>query len=166
MNPCFSSVASVRSTALIGSFATRTAIPRALPRSRSVHARQRRVGKHAIGNQPIERAAAAAGEVVANDPKIVDRYVRELRTAGAFADRPDIGRARLQSLVDADVAPVVEIDAGDIEADRGRYSECVLSATIMSLPSIVRSPEAVRTETATASPERPCTRSISAATRN
>ena len=46
-------------------------------------------------------------------------YVRELRAAGAFADRPDVGRARLQPLVDADVAARVQLDAGLVEADAG-----------------------------------------------
>ena len=80
-------------------------------------ARQWRVGEHAIRNQPVTRAAVAAGEVVANDPKIIHGRMRELRTAGALADRPDCGRARLQPLVDANVAAIVQIDPGHIEAD-------------------------------------------------
>jgi hypothetical protein len=79
--------------------------------------RQRRVGEHAIGDQPIARAAAATGEVVANDPKIVHGGVRELRAAGAFADRPDIWRTRFQALVDANVAAIVELDTGLLQAD-------------------------------------------------
>ena len=46
-------------------------------------------------------------------------YVRELRAAGAFADRPDPGRARLQPVIDANVAAAVQLDAGLLESDPG-----------------------------------------------
>src|SRR5271166_696162 len=78
-----------------------------------------RVGEHAIGNQPIARAAVPSGQVVPDDAKIIDRGMRELRAAGAFADRPDIGRGRLQLLVDADVTASVQLDAGLLEPDLG-----------------------------------------------
>ena len=166
MNPCFSSVASVRSTALIGSRATRTAIPwRSRLALAQSDARQWRVGEHAIRNQPITRAAVAAGEVVANDPEIIHRRMRELRTAGALADRPDSGRARLQPLVDANIAAIVQLDPGHIEADpvgirnatRGDQDVAAFNRPLAG---------AVRTETATSSPDRPRTRWISAATIN
>lgn len=45
--------------------------------------------------------------------------MRELRAAGAFTDRPDIGCGRLQPLVDADVTASVQLDAGLLEPDLG-----------------------------------------------
>ena len=116
MNPCFSSVASVRSTALIGNRATRTEIP-LTPRLALAQsdARQRRVGEHAIRNQTVTCTAVSAGEVVANDPEIIHRRMRKLRTAGTLADRPDCGRARFQPLVDANVAAIVQLDPGHVE---------------------------------------------------
>jgi hypothetical protein len=39
----------------------------------------------------------------------------ELGAAGIFAERPDIGRARLQLLVDVDEAVAIQLDAGLFE---------------------------------------------------
>src|SRR6266853_927515 len=50
-------------------------------------------------------------------PEIVDADVRELRATGDFADRPDAGRGGLQSLVDLDVSPVGELNAGQFQAE-------------------------------------------------
>ena len=80
-------------------------------------ARQRRIGEHAIRHQAVTRAAIAAGEVVANDAKIIHGRMRELRTSGALTDRPNCRRCCLQPLVDANVAAAVEIDPCHIEAD-------------------------------------------------
>ena len=74
--------------------------------------RKRRVGEHAIGNEPIACASAPSGEVVADDAKVVFGYVREQRTAGAIAERPDVRSARLQPLVDLDETAISELDAG------------------------------------------------------
>jgi hypothetical protein len=63
--------------------------------------RKRRIGEHAVRYQPVAHAARAAGEVVADDAKIIDRDVRELRAASTIANCPDIGRRRLQPFVDA-----------------------------------------------------------------
>ena len=60
-----------------------------------------------------------SGQIVPNDPEIVERHMRELRAAGALADRPDIGRARFQPFVDRDVATTVQSDAGHVEPDPG-----------------------------------------------
>ena len=46
-------------------------------------------------------------------------HVRELRAAGAFPERPDIGRGRLQPLIDANVAAIIQLDAGLLEPDPG-----------------------------------------------
>src|SRR3989442_1061197 len=61
----------------------------------------------------------SAGKIVSDDAEIVERRMGELRAAGAFADRPDIGGARLEPIVDGDVAARVELDAGDVQSDPG-----------------------------------------------
>ena len=75
---CFSSVASVRRMALIGSFATRAhdafALRLALAQS---YMREQGIGEHAAPYQPIACAAISAGKIVPNDPEIVDRRVRK-----------------------------------------------------------------------------------------
>ena len=78
-----------------------------------------RVGEHAIGNQPIARAACRAGQIVPDDPEVVDGCVRELGAPGAFPHGPDVGRTRLQPLVDANIAPTVQLNAGLLEPEPG-----------------------------------------------
>jgi hypothetical protein len=58
------------------------------------------------------RCALAPGQIVPDDAEVVDRDVREVGAAGAFADRPNAGRARLQPFVDTNVAAVIDCDAG------------------------------------------------------
>ena len=108
MKPFVSPVVIARSTALVGSVG--------LAQS---HPGERRVREHAVGHQATAGAALAAGEIVPDDPKIVVGDVRELRAAGAFPHGPDVGRARLQPPVDADVAARIQFDAGVGEADPG-----------------------------------------------
>jgi len=65
--------------------------------------------------------------IIPDDPKIVVGDVRELRAAGAFPHGPDVGGARLQPPIDADVAARVQLDAGLGEADPGgvrRAAQC------------------------------------------
>src|SRR5271165_857734 len=50
-----------------------------------------------------------------HNPEIVEGDMREMRTAGAVAHRPDTWRGCLQPLVDPDIAAAVEFDAGSIE---------------------------------------------------
>ena len=78
-----------------------------------------RVREHAVRDQPIARAAVAAGEIVTDDAKVILGCVRELRAAGAFPNGPDIGRRRLQPLIDANIAATVQLDAGLFEPDAG-----------------------------------------------
>jgi hypothetical protein len=78
-----------------------------------------RVREHAVWNQPTARAARASGQVVPDDPEVVRRHVRELRTPRAFTDGPDMGCTGLQPLVDANEAVSVQLDAGPVEADVG-----------------------------------------------
>ena len=56
-------------------------------------------------------------EIVANDAKVVLRYMSEHRAAGAFAQSPDVRRARLQPFVHANKATHVQVDAGRVEPD-------------------------------------------------
>src|SRR5580704_906300 len=49
--------------------------------------------------------------------EIVDTDVRELRATCDLADRPDARRGGLQPLVDLDVSPVGELNAGQFEAE-------------------------------------------------
>src|SRR5882724_5083726 len=43
----------------------------------------------------------------------------ELWASGAFPDRPDIGRGRLEAIVDGDVATRIQLDAGHVQSDCG-----------------------------------------------
>ena len=65
---------------------------------------ERRVGEHHMRNEPIIRPAVITGHVVADDPEVVDRNMRELRAASAFANRPDARGSGLQPIVDLDKA--------------------------------------------------------------
>ena len=49
--------------------------------------------------------------------EIVDADVRELWATCDLAYRPDAGRGGLQPLVDLDVSPVGEFNAGQFQAD-------------------------------------------------
>src|SRR6266550_3675362 len=49
--------------------------------------------------------------------EIVDADVRELRATCDLANRPNAGRGRLQPLVDLDVSPVGELNAGQFQAE-------------------------------------------------
>jgi len=71
----------------------------------------------------IMRCALAPGQIVPDDAEVIDRDVREVGAAGAFADRPNPGRARLQPFVDTNVAAVIDFDAGLIESDPGRVRD-------------------------------------------
>jgi hypothetical protein len=57
--------------------------------------RERRVGEHAVGHEPIARAALSSGQVVPDDPEVVAGDVSELRAAGAVPHGPDAGRSGL-----------------------------------------------------------------------
>src|SRR5262249_20678257 len=67
----------------------------------------------------IAGAAMSSRQIVTHDAKIVFGYVGELWTAGAFAERPHVRRARLQPVIDADEAATVQVNAGLLESDPG-----------------------------------------------
>ena len=109
-----------RSTAPVGNLATRARMPlRSASPSLNPTCARGGICEHAVGNQPVARASLPSGQIVPNDAEVVLGYVGELRAAGAFAERPDVGRARLQPLVDANVAAAVQLDAGLVEPDAG-----------------------------------------------
>ena len=118
IKPCVSAIVRVRSTALIGSVATRTSMPRRLGVAFvQADPGERRVREQAEGDEPVARGPVASRQVVADDPKIIEGDVGELGAAGALADRPDIGRGGLQAVVDVDVAARVHLDAGHFQAN-------------------------------------------------
>ena len=80
---------------------------------------ERRIGKHAIWDQPVARAATSSAQVVPDNPKIVLRHVRELRAAGAFPERPYSGRRCFQAVIDTDVASTVHLHTCLLETDAG-----------------------------------------------
>ena len=118
MKPCASPVACARSTALIGSVATRAAMPWrfASPSLKPTWASGGSVNMQ-MWHEPIVRAASTSRQIVADDAKVVLGDVGELRAAGAFAHRPNVRCTRLQPLVDTNVATIVEADAGNFETD-------------------------------------------------
>src|SRR5262249_12962168 len=81
------------------------------------HMRERRVGEHAVGHEPIARAAVSSGQVVADNAKVITGDVREVRAARAVPHRPDAGRSGLQPLVDANISASIQFDAALLESD-------------------------------------------------
>src|SRR6266852_2016823 len=79
--------------------------------------RQFWIGEHAERYEPIAGRAAAAVQVVADDSKVVECDVRELRAPGAIAHGPNARCRRLQPLVHFDVAACVEFDSRPFEPD-------------------------------------------------
>src|SRR5881409_919949 len=80
--------------------------------------REWRVGEHAERDEPVAGGAICSGQVIANDTEIIEGHMRELWAPGAVAERPHLGCARLQAIVDGDVAVRVQFDAGLVQADR------------------------------------------------
>src|SRR5262249_5214038 len=78
---------------------------------------QLRVREQAVRNEAVACAATAARQVVPDDAEVVRGDVGELRAAGTLADCPDAWRARLEPIVDADVAARLQLDAGQFEPD-------------------------------------------------
>src|SRR4029077_3858851 len=70
-------------------------------------------------NQPVACDAISTCEIVTYDSKIVFGYVRELRTARTFPQRPHLRRTRLQPVVDANVVASVQFNAGLLKSNPG-----------------------------------------------
>jgi len=117
MNPRGSDSVRVRSTADIGIVASRYAMPRAFASdSFSPTRASAGIGEHAVRHEPIARRLGAAVQRVAQDPKVVERDMRELRAASAVADGPHTGSRRFKTVVDDNVAPRVQFDACRLES--------------------------------------------------
>src|SRR6266446_3948173 len=65
-----------------------------------------------LPERPPQDGRVLSRQIFPNDLKVIDRDVRELRAPGSFPDSPDAGGARLQPVVDPDIAALVQIDAG------------------------------------------------------
>jgi len=112
---CFSSVASVRRMALIGSFATRAVMPSrcgSLSLSPTCASRASVNMQHRTSRLPVPRFPPARLSLMIRKSS-TDACVK-FRAAGARPYRLDIGRGRLQPLVDANVASCIEFDAGGL----------------------------------------------------
>ena len=70
-----------------------------------------------MGDQAAAGSAIAANQILADDAEVVGRHMGELPTARALANRPDVGRARFEPVVDRDISPCVERDTGELEPD-------------------------------------------------
>src|SRR5262249_29191594 len=73
--------------------------------------------RHAVGYEPIARAALSSGQVVPDDTEVVAGHMRELRAASTIPHRPNAGRGGLQPVVDANISTRVQRDAGLVEPD-------------------------------------------------
>ena len=74
---------------------------------------------HRRRDKAVAGRAVCPGQIVPNDPEVVEGYVGELRAASTFFDRPDLGRTGLQALVDFNVAMTVQFNTGHLEPDPG-----------------------------------------------
>src|SRR5262245_25548463 len=100
---------------------------------------KRRVRKHAVGHQSVARAAVPARQIVPDDAIVIYRNMRELRASRTFTNRPDVRRSSLQSIVHANVAAGVQLDADFVEADATRVRQASCSdqqMTALDLPLV------------------------------
>ena len=67
-----------------------------------------------------------AGEVIADDTKVIVADVRELWAAGNFTNRPRTGCSRLQPLIHLDVAMGGQLYACNVKSDAVGYWACGL----------------------------------------
>src|SRR5262249_27719007 len=73
------------------------------------------VGEQTERDEAIACGGPPTGQVVAADPEIVLGHGGKLWAAGAFADRPDVRRTRLESVVDLHITSLVESHADGVE---------------------------------------------------
>src|SRR5215469_14670224 len=81
---------------------------------------ERRIGEHAVWDQSAGGAAVSTGEILLDNEKVIYGHMGELRASGAFANGPDSGHCRFQTLVDADVAPLIQCDTGVLQPNTFR----------------------------------------------
>jgi hypothetical protein len=109
MRPRVSESVRVRKTAVIGIFANLVCHPTCLGLGLAQsHSRQLRVGESAERNLATGGPAVSAGQVVADDAKVIERDMRKLRAPGTFPDCPNAGRGGFasQSFPDGTNAPL------------------------------------------------------------
>src|SRR5436190_6638432 len=66
---------------------------------------QRGVREQTKRHETVARTAIPPGQVVADDPKVIEGDVCELGAAGTLPHRPYVGRRRLEPMIHLDVAP-------------------------------------------------------------
>src|SRR5690606_6022433 len=71
------------------------------------------IGEHAEGDESVARRPGAACQVVPNDPEVIERDVGELRATRTIAQRPDVGRSRLEALIHDDIAALIKLDSAE-----------------------------------------------------
>src|SRR4029077_9434828 len=77
------------------------------------------ISEQARRNHAVACRAIYAGKVVANNAKVVKRDMSELRTAGAFTNRPDIRSGCLEPVVHLYVPSLMQLDACDLQPHSG-----------------------------------------------
>src|ERR1700730_11003796 len=118
MKPRVSDSVRARSTACMGSFATRYGRPAAtasfsLSPTRAIF----RIREKTERYQAIARISRATVKVSLDNAEVVLRDVRELRAACALAQSPDAGRGRFEAFVHLDVSTRVQGHAGLVQPD-------------------------------------------------
>src|SRR5262245_61196681 len=81
--------------------------------------RKRRIGKHAVWDQPMARVAISSGQVVPDYAEIVLRHMGKLWAARPIGKCPEASRGGFETLVDAHVAAGIHLNPGLLEADAG-----------------------------------------------
>src|ERR1700688_4842220 len=77
------------------------------------------IGEQARRDHAVACRSMYAGKVVANNSKIIERDMSELRTAGAFTNRPNIGSGCLELVVHLNVTSLIRLDASDFQSNSG-----------------------------------------------
>ena len=108
--------------------------------SLSPDSREWRISEQAVRDDATAWSSGClASEVVADDAKVIEGCMRELRTSRALTERPDILRRRLEAFVDHDVSAIRQRDTHRL---RARCPSCLVSARRRlecRFPSTVRS---------------------------
>ena len=118
MKPRVSDSVRARSTACMGSFATRYGRPAATASfSLSPDSRYFRIGEKTERYQAIARVSRATVKVGLYNAEVVLRDMRELRAACALAQSPDAGRRSFEAFVHLNVSTGVQGYAGFVQPD-------------------------------------------------
>ena len=117
--PCVSPFSTARATRVIGRLPTSALMPALLDLGLAhADAPERRVGVERVDRDAVGvLAAGVRQQVVGDDLVVVVRGVGEGALAVAVAERPDARVGGAQALVDLDVAALVGLDAGRVQAE-------------------------------------------------